>query len=317
MGLQEHEMLQRTTFPILSVLVALGCSEDGTRLLRAQGNISENTCEDGTLVPEKLRFGTAGYWAGIKKVESFSALADTLSRAVGIPVEVEVFDNYESLVAALEAGELEMALLPPLAYVQAKAKMRCLRPLRSIVVSGHVMYRGYVMVRNDGLIVTPKDLKGKRLALVERWSSSGYLFPMAWLMSSNLHPTQDLGSIVFTKSHDECIKAVLEGQTDACGTFEGALEKARRQGLPVQRLKVLGITGRIPNDAVVVHPKVSNTVRDNIDKALDRLNTTTPEGRLALAPLLDITGFALTDDQFYDPVRVVLKKVSILGLGLE
>jgi len=309
-------MLKRAIFVVLVVTLAVACSDNRTGIARAQGATAENGCKEGSVVPEKLRFGLAGYWGGMGDEKSFSPFVDMLSKSVGIPIEIKLFDAYESLVRALQSGELEIALLPPLAYVQAKAKMPCLKPLRTIVVSGHVMYRGYVLVRNDADIIKPKDLRGKRLALVEPWSSSGYLFPLAWLMRSNLHPTQDLGSIVLTNSHHECIKAVLDGRVDACGTFEGAVQKARRDGLPTEMLRVVGVTGRIPNDAVVVHPKVSQTVKDSLDKAFDRLNTTTPEGRIALAPLLDITGFALTDDHFYDHVRSVMKKVSILGLDL-
>jgi phosphonate transport system substrate-binding protein len=310
-------MRAHTFFVVLATVFLCGCSDENRAFVHAQGYVSRSDCEDGGFSPEKIRFGIAGYWGGMGKPESFSPFADTLSKAVGIPVEVKLFDSYEPLVRALQNQDLEMALLPPLAYVQASAKMPCLRPLRSIVVLGHVMYRGYIMVRDDSEIAQAKDLKGKRLALVERWSSSGYLFPMTWLMSSNIHPTKDLASIILTNSHQECIKAVLDGRADACGTFEGAIEKARRDGFPTGRLRVLGVTGRIPNDAVVVHPKVSRAVKESIDRAMERLNTTTPEGRLALAPLMDITGFAVTDDQFYDPIRVVLKKMSLLGLDVQ
>jgi phosphonate transport system substrate-binding protein len=51
---------------------------------------------------------------------------------------------------------------------------------RPVNNDGTSTYFGYIFVRKDSNIKETADMKGKTLALVERATTAGYVFPLAW-----------------------------------------------------------------------------------------------------------------------------------------
>ena len=69
---------------------------------------------------------------------------------------------------------------------------------------------------------------------------------------------------------------------DVAATYAGALGVARKQGLDVGALRILAKTGRIPYDALVAGPHVSDRLAQRLTREVGRLNTQTEEGRRTL-----------------------------------
>ncbi len=256
--------------------------------------------------PEKLRLGVVGFWGTSTHAEAFEPMASFLAEDTGRRVEIVSATGYDDLVRLLMEGELELALLPPLAYVRAREQLPHLRLLRTMVVSGAVHYSGYIIVRADSPITSSRDLSGGKMAFVERSSASGYLFARKWLAEEGLEPDRHLADSIFTGSHEDVIRAVIEGDVDAGATFQGAIKTARASGLDTGILRVLAITGRIPLDALVAAPDLDARLLERVDSSLEDINTASPRGRAALSGLVDINGWVQTDDRLYDPIRNVI-----------
>ncbi len=238
--------------------------------------------------------------------EAFGPVARFLSARIGVPVDLAAASRYDELADWISRGMVDVALVPPLAYVRAKERIACLRLLRTMVVGGTVHYSGYIVVRDESPITSARDLAGRRIAFVEPSSASGYLFARHWLGHEGIDPDHDLAGAAFLGSHEAVIRAVLSGEADAGATFQGAVQRARQLGLDTASLRILAITGRIPLDALVATPDLDPGWIARLDETLDRLNTAHPEGRAALARLVDIVGWAPSDDRLYDEVREVL-----------
>lgn len=257
--------------------------------------------------------GLGGFWGSRDSLDAYAPVARFLASRIGIEVELIPIEHYDDLVEKLSRGDVDLAKLPPLAYVKAHEQIPCLRLLRTMVVDGAVHYSGYVIVRRDSPITDLGALAGKRIAFVERSSASGYLFPLGRLMSAGLSPGLDFTNAIFLGSHDAVIRAVLEGRVDAGATFQGALKSARMKEIDTGSLRVLGVTGRIPLDALVARPGLESGLVEAVSQALDELNNTSETGRKALGGLQYVNGWVPTSDSFYGPVREVLSKVRALG----
>lgn len=294
---------------ILFLIVALGAliaCADGRPNLQASVPLKKSTpCPEGSRIPDRIRFGLVGFWGTKEATEAFSGVAEFLRSQTGLDVELVNCNTYDELVDLLATEGLEVALLPPFAYVKAKARIPCLRLLRTMVNAGAVHYSSYLIVRADSPVTRVEDLKGRSIAFVEPSSASGYLFPSAFLARKGFNIPTDFRKVSFLGGHEKVIEAVIKGEADAGATFQGALKRARAIGLDTASLRVLAIVGRIPADALVASPSLHKEVLARLEAAFDRLNTTIPEGRRALSRL-DITGFVATEDSFYDEVRHVL-----------
>lgn len=286
-------------------------AERGVRAIATSGPPPE--CPGGSLTPRTLRMGLGGFWGSKDSLDAYAPVAGFLSTRIGVPVELVPIEHYDDLVDKLSRGDVDVAKLPPLAYVKAHEKIPCLRLLRTMVVDGAVHYSGYVIVRRDSPVTDLRDLAGKRIAFVERSSASGYLFPLARLVSAGLSPGPDFNGALFLGSHEAVIRAVLDGTVDAGATFQGALKSARMKEIDTGSLRVLGVTGRIPLDALVVRPGLESGLVGAVTSALDALNNTSEKGRKALGGLQYVNGWVPTSDAFYGAVREVLSEVRALG----
>jgi len=283
-----------------------------------QGRVEQESsfppgCAAGKRTPERLRLGLGGFWGSKASQNAYSTVASFLAARIGMPVDLVPIENYDDLIARLEKGDLEVAKLPPLAYVKARELMPCLRYLRTMVVDGAVYYSGYIIVRRDSPLTSLADLAGRSIAFVERSSASGYLFPVARLLAAGLKPGADFAGSRFLGTHEAVIRAVLDGEVEAGATFQGALKSARMKEIDIGSLRVLGVTGRIPLDAMVARQELAPALVRRITAALDELNNSTPDGRKALGRLHYVNGWVPGDDSFYQPVRRTLEKVRALG----
>ncbi len=117
-------------------------------------------------------------------------LEKLLKKQLGIPVHVTISTDYNTIVEAMGSKKVDMGFLPPDAYVQAHKQYKAKVILQSErygindkkndgsntdkLVS---YYRAMVLVKKDSKIKSIKDLKGKKIAVQDTTSDSGYLFP--------------------------------------------------------------------------------------------------------------------------------------------
>lgn len=270
-------------------------------------------CLPGTVLPSRIRLGIARH--GTQQVDRNTPLADYLASRTGLPVEIVPTDRYDELAEGLLNGLLEAAVLPPLEYVRAHDRDPCLRAHMTGVFDGLLRYSSYLVIRKDSGLTSVRQLAGQPVAFVDRTSASGWLFPAARLAEFAVEPFRDLKEVLFLGNHRAVIQAVLDGRAKAGATYPGAMDAARREGLDVGALTILGITGRIPYDTLVVRPDLDPDQTRALVEAFAGLNTTTAEGRAVRAFGENASGWVPTTDAFYDEVRDVARLLRRLGEG--
>lgn len=269
-----------------------------------------SSCDTSGGFPDSLHIGVPMHSGVAFLGGNYRELISYLSDKIGLPTFVSHVEKYSDITDKLVNGEMTIGLLPPLEYVRAHQKYPCLIPICTMVRNGSTHYTGYLVVRRDSKISDIGDLKGHSLGFVDSTSASGFLYPVLALRRAGIDPEKDPSEIRYFGNHLTLLDAVINGQIEVAASFAGALKLARAQGRDAGSLRVLAITGSIPYDALVVRPGLSVAAIEKIRQIFLDLNSTTQEGRKALAPLFEVNGWLSTTDAFYDPVREVLQVYS-------
>jgi len=273
---------------------------------------------------------------------SGSTVARMLEVATGYSIEATVPTSYAATIEALCAGRVHIAWFAPTAYVLANA--RCGAEVGLIAIRAGLPYYGsQIMARADLGAKSLADLKGKRFAVVDPASTSGYIWPMVYIKKKGYDPNTFFSQVVQAGGHDKVVIAIYQGSVDAGATYGDDLtgrpelearERAVRQ-FPDVRQKVVvveyvkpPVLGYIPNDTVSFRKELSAEVKERIVKALFRIAETAP-GKEAVFALYQHEGYADYDalikkfrvdprqtkslDAYFDPIRDAVK---LLGIDL-
>lgn len=249
--------------------------------------------------------------------------ADYLSEKLGMDVEVTLATDYSTIVEAMASGKVDLGIMPPAAYVQA----RNLDAAEALLSSQLVAYdedteqpledtytstfKGEVLVKADSDMESLEDLKGKKIATLSPNSASGYIYPVAEMKDLGIDPLTDCTLTTVNDIPSE-ITAVLNGQQDACFVFQGAryvfASKFSDYDL-FKDLKVLYLTeGDIPNDAIAVQPSMDDELKDKIKEVF--LNMADDEEGKDAMSLWEHTGYGEADEAAYDTIEEYTDKAA-------
>jgi phosphonate transport system substrate-binding protein len=263
----------------------------------------------GSHAPPELVFGMTPV-VGVEATRArFAPLAEYMSDQLGIPVRLLVADSYGSLIEKMVAGEVDLAKLSPLAYVRVRQKIPEMKLVATHVANGSATYSSYLVALQDNKFSVLESPKGARMCFADPDSTSGYLYPAAYLQSRGIVPGRDL-SFKFAGDHRACLDGLFAGRYDIAATWAGAIRDARQSGLDVGELAIVAKTGRIPYDAYCVRPDLDKEIAGRIQRLLLRTNTLSKDGRRVLSHTLGINGWVPGDDRVYDGIRRVEESVK-------
>ena len=93
------------------------------------------------------------------------------------------------------------------------------------------------------------DLKGKKIAVQDTTSSSGWVFPVACMEEHGININKDHIQTVQVKGYDQAVMSVYNGNTDAAFIFQGARNLVKKDAPDVmQKVVPIYTTPKIPNN---------------------------------------------------------------------
>lgn len=246
-----------------------------------------------------------------------------LSEKLGRDVTVTLATDYSTIVEAMSSGKVDIGIMPPAAYVQARSQNAAEALLTSelgkydeetgLPLEGQKTetFKGEILVKADSDIKELSDLKGKRIASLSPASASGYIYPVAELKDAGLEPNVDY-TITTVNDIPSQITAVLNGQQDAAFVFQGArvvFGNAFGDTDLMKDVRVLYLTaGDIPNDAIAVQPKLDKDLKQKIKLAFLEMGET-EEGKEAMA-MWSHQSYHEANEAAYDTVEQYTNRVS-------
>ncbi len=236
--------------------------------------------------------------------EKYQPLIDYLSEVTGLKIELTMKRTYEETIVALGSGEIDLALLSPLSYLEARARYGAVAVLRSVTEDGRAYYRSVIVTKEDSPVEKLSDLKGRSMAFASLMSTAGNLYPRYMLAWAGLH-LKDLSDYKNFNYHDTVVKWVLRGRFDAGAVRQTVAEKYLPLGL-----RIIARSEPIPTGPIVVGPRTPYRVVEKIKEALLRIKEA-PSGREALKkadPELR-GGFIPASDSDYKGIRKLINDV--------
>lgn len=250
-----------------------------------------------------------------------------MSNLLGIPVNVTVATSYNAIVEAMESGTVDVGIMPPATYAQARSMGVAQAMLSSTLIDydqeteaaipGTVVgnFKAEVLVRADSGIDGYEGLVGKTIAYLGASSASGYIYPVAEMKMLGLD-TEACNWVNIT-SVTSAILAVCNGQVDACFTFEGsrtvfASAIIAEDGNPYDLFATLKVAklsdGDIPNDAVAVKPSLSEGTKAAVQNAF--LTMAADEAGKAIMKAWGHNGYVPANEADYDTIAQYIELAS-------
>jgi phosphonate transport system substrate-binding protein len=227
--------------------------------------------------PGSLLFGIVTYAGSQSAEEDARSLGSALSSRLGKPLSVLHFADESALAGALATGKVDAAWMPPLALKEAKSQGD-VTPVTKLVRQGKEYYRSAIFARADRGITSLAQLKGTKMAWVDKRSASGYRFPLELLLDAHMDPQDLFSSQSFEGDHAAVCRAVFGGKADVGATFiddrpEGvsSLVDGCSQVLGPESatsLVVVAVTKPIPNDVVAARPGLPADVLQSLKTML-------------------------------------------------
>lgn len=243
--------------------------------------------------------------------EKYQPLIDYLTDNTTYNFELLLKLTYDETVDALGNGDIDIAFLGPLTYLNAHAKYGAVSILKSITDKGDSHYRSVVIVKENSPANKLSELKGKEFAFASFESTSGNLIPRLLLAENGIH-LKELKSYHNFRYHGSVVKWVLRGLYDAGAVRESVAEKYLPLGL-----RIMTISKPIPTGPVVVGPKTPYAVVEAVKTALLNMNKT-KEGKKILKKVDPELrgGFIEATDVDYENIRKMVNKVpTTCGIG--
>jgi phosphonate transport system substrate-binding protein len=246
-----------------------------------------------------------------KQKARFTLLGEYLSRKIGVPVKFTILSRYGNILESFESERMDGAFFGSFTGALAIEKLSVVPLARPVNLDGTSTYHGYLFTRKDSGIHDAAAMRGKRMAYVDRATTAGYVFPLAWLRERGIHADSSFfGESWFTGSHDAAISAVLDRQADVGAAKHSVYDRVRRENPRVDReLLILASSPPVPSNGLCVRSDLEADLREALRRALLDLRGD-PEGAKVLQQFGAIE-FIPTTAADYAPVIEMARKAGI------
>lgn len=296
---------------LLTATVATACSSNNSSKTSSSTGYTPKKVLNVQFVPSSQ---ASTLEAKAKPLESL------LKKELGIPVKVTVSTSNNALVEAMSSHQVDVGFLPPDAYVLAhKRKIADVllqaerygydEPSGKMNKTVMDKYRAMVVVKKGSKIKSWKDLKGKKIAVQESSSTSGYVYPVAELYKKGLNVVKD-STLTQVQGHDQSVLAVYNGDVDAAFVFADARNIAAKDTPQVMKDVVpIYFTKWIPNDTISVRSDMSQAYRTKLKKAFKNLMKT-EKGKKIMSSIYSHMGYKDSKDSNFDVIRDYEKTIE-------
>lgn len=284
-------------------------------LLCSRGAVSAAEPSSATFHPrERVLVGLIPELNIFKQKARFKLLGAYLGRKIGVPVEFTILSRYGNILERFEAEGMDGAFFGSFTGALAIERLGVVPLARPVNLDGSSTYHGHLFVRRDSGIRTVADLRGKRMAFVDRATTAGYVFPLAWLREHGI-PSPDgfFSEYYFTGSHDAAIDAVLQRKADVGAAKHSVYDRVRKDDPRVDReIRILADSPSVPSNGLCVRRDLEPDLKEALRRALLDLERD-PEGARVLEQFGALR-FIETTAEDYAPV---LRLAQSAGIDLK
>jgi phosphonate transport system substrate-binding protein len=282
-------MKGRRTFGLAALLIAGLAILPGA--VKAQG---------GT--PSQLVIGLIPEMNVFKQMERHKPLMAYLTAQTGIRMKLTILSRYGNMIESFSRGQMDGAFLGSFTGALAVQQLQVIPVVRPVNLDGESTYHGLIYARRDSGIRTIADMKGKKFALVEKATTAGYIFPLAYLRNNGIaNPEAFFSELFYSGSHDASLRAVLSGDAQV-GASKNTVYEAETKKDPriAEAMTILARSAPVPSNGLCLRRDLDAQTREKLKKILLEMDQTV-DGREVLAKFGALK-FVETNEEDYRPV---------------
>lgn len=226
----------------------------------------------------------------------YTPFIDYLKSETGLPWELKLYPDHNSLIEELCGGQLAIALLGPIPLGRVLEKCGATPTLVALDKEGNPTYRS-IMISGDPAVKELGDLKGKKFGFF-KGSTAAHIVPLKMLLDNGLG---NAIQPVFLESQDRIMTALLTNELAGAGVKEGLYRKFKSEPL-----RVLQSSSPLPNFAFCPAPALPAALKERFAAALLKLQPrTSPVDRERVGSWDDEikNGFVAASPDYVESVR--------------
>ena len=202
----------------------------------------------------------------------YTGLIKIVEDLTGFKINTIKVTDYNAAVEAMRAGRAHIAWYGGKTYIKA-AEIADAEAFAAGVRPGEkdAGYYAYFVVKKGSKIKKFSDVKGKVLSLNSIGSTSGDLIPQVELAKINLSTTNknDFEKVFYAGSHDACLLAVLNNQSDVCGMSSRNFEaRLADNTFKKEEVRIIHKSDRVPPPPLAFSKRIPLEDRNKIKKAV-------------------------------------------------
>ena len=202
----------------------------------------------------------------------YATLISIVEDLTGFEINTVKVTDYNAAVEAMRAGRADIAWFGGKTYIKA-AEIADAEAFAAGVRPGekNANYFAYFVVKKDSKIKRFSDIKGKILSLNNIGSTSGDLIPQVELAKINLSITNKdhFKNVFYAGSHDACLLAVLNNQSDVCGMSSRNFEaRLADKTFNIDQIKIIHKSDPVPPPPLAYSKRIPLEDRLKIKKAV-------------------------------------------------
>lgn len=146
-----------------------------------------------------------------------------LAETLGVEVEIFTAGNYDGVIQAMAANQIEIGRYGSSSYAAAYTATDggVVPTLTTLKKDGTTGYKSIVVTRCDSGLTSLEDAAGKIMAFADPDSTSGYAVPYFNMVNvEGFKPEDYFGTVTFSGSHEAGVSGVVNGTFDVAATYQ-------------------------------------------------------------------------------------------------
>ncbi len=294
---------------LLLIFVGTGCEKKETPKKVSLFKRADTASAEKHPQPNTLWFGFDLRLGPKEEVQIYTPFLRYLEKATGKRFRIRFTKNYEDTIDNLGKGMTHFAAVGTLSYVIGSNKYGTEYLVSGVNKEGDPRYHSIIFTRPDSNIEEMSDLRSRCFAFGSKMSTQGHLIPRQMLDDAGIE-LDDLEKHIYTGSHMNAVKAVLNGECDAGGIQDVLAGRLASE----KQIKIIKISTPYPSSLIAYN---SSLDPDTVEAVKTALLAFEPEGKheqllfdwdKTEMPL----GFTVLNEFEINKVKILAQKYGIL-----
>jgi phosphonate transport system substrate-binding protein len=203
--------------------------------------------------------GTVNYGSQLRSPDQYDRFKQYLGEKLQAVIQLEPAFNERKAIERIQSQEWSLVFAPPGLAVIAMTKHQY-TPLFPLIGVNNL--RSVLVVQKDSPAQDLKSLSGKRIAIGQPGSATGYYFPIFNLYGLTL------AELIVSPTPKAVLEAIAQGKADAGALSLEEFNTLKPQLSPVEFRVLFNDPHAVPPGVLLISPIVDRTLQESIQKIL-------------------------------------------------